>query len=339
MTHRIPAARPLLALSALLSLLSLWVPHSASAQALKDPQWQAWLDAGKNAELERAAQDRLKSQADDPQALTALALAVVDDGQPARLEGLIAPLQGCIDRRPQALCHYALGRVYGQQAMSASVFKMPGLAAKTKEQFLKAVELDPMLFEARSGLTQFYVMAPGIAGGSVPKAKELAAEAQARQPEHAKILRFHIAAGEKDWLAAERELSSVRAADDKGLQRELREGWARLGAVNLEQKNLPKAQQIFEALQRDFPAQAIGAYGLGRVLTALQQPDEAIKALERSRSLEGAERLPVDHRLGLALLAKGDKAAAKVALERFVANKRANPRNLEEARKKLAELG
>ncbi|PTT92695.1 hypothetical protein DBR42_01470 [Pelomonas sp. HMWF004] len=243
-----------------------------------------------------------------------------------------------MDKRPQAACSYALGRIYGQQAMTASVFKMPGLASKTKEQFLKAVELDPALFEARSGLTQFYLMAPGIAGGSAAKARELAAEVQPRQPEQAKLLRALLAMNDKDWAVAERELASVKPGDDRTMARELRGQWTRLGFEYMEQKNLPKARGIFEALQRDYPGHAAGPYGLGRVLVALDQPDDGIKAMERARTLEGAERLPIDHRLGQALLAKGDKAGARVALERFVQNKRANPRNVEDAKKLLATL-
>ena len=332
---RLPVLQRPLSTAAILILLCTSL---SQAQTLKDAQWQRWLDANKYAELERAAQERLKSQPEDGQALSALALAVVEDGQNGKLDGLISGLQTCIEKNPQAVCHYALGRVYGQQAMTASVFKLPGLASKTKEQFIKAVELDPLMFDARNGLTQFYLLAPAIAGGSVSKAREVAAEAQARQPEHARILRSHIAASEKDWTAAEKELSAFKPGDDKGLQNELRYAWSRLATAHFEGKNFAKARQIFEALQRDYPGQAIGPYGLGRVLTAMDQPEEAIKALERARALEGGERLPVDYRLGLALLAKGDKPAARVALERFVANKRANPRNLEDAKKKLADI-
>jgi tetratricopeptide (TPR) repeat protein len=311
---------------------------AAQAELLKDPQWQAWLDAGRSADLARAAQARAKAQPDDDQAAVALAMAAVDDNDGARLEAAVPALQACVEKRPQAVCSYALGRVYGQQAMSASVFKMPGLASKTKEQFAKAVELDPALYEARVGLTQFYLMAPGFAGGSVAKAKELAADAQARQPEQAKLLRALLAMNDKDWTTAERELASVKAGDDRTVARELRGNWSRLGFEFMEQKNLPKARGIFEALQKDYPTHAAGPYGLGRVLTEMGQAEEAVKALERARTLEGAERMPIDHRLAQALLAKGDKASAKAALERFVQNKRANPRNVEEARKLLATL-
>lgn len=305
---------------------------AASADVLKDPQWQAWLDAGKTADLVHAAQ----AKAGDEQAAVALALAAVDDNDATRLEASLPALQACADKR--APCAYALGRVYGQQAMTASIFKMPGLAAKTKDQFAKAVELDPLLYEARSGLTQFYLIAPGFAGGSAAKARELADQAQARQPEHAKLLRAMLAINDKDWAGAERELASVKPGDDHMLARELRGNWTRVGFEFMDQKNYPKARGIFEALQRDYPAHAAGAYGLGRVSLDMGQPDEAVKQLERARTLEGAERLPIDHRLGQALLAKGDKAGAKAALERFMQNKRANPRNVEEAKKLLAGL-
>jgi tetratricopeptide (TPR) repeat protein len=332
--RRIPSMPTVPALLAVLALAG----GSARADLLKDPQWQGWLDAGKTAELGRAAQARAKAQPDDDQAAIAQALVAVDENDAARLEAAIPALQACLDKRPQAACAYALGRVYGQQAMTASVFKMPGLAAKTKEQFVKAVELDPQLLEARLGLTQFYLMAPGFAGGSETKARELASEVQARQPEQARLVRFLVAAQDKDWAGAEKELAAVKPGDDHSLQRELRNSWTRLGAELIDQKSFTKAKAIFEAVQRDHPQHAAGPYGLARVALETNQPDEALRLLERARGLDGADRYPLDHRVGQALLAKGDKVGAKQALERFVQNKRANPRNVEDAKKLLASL-
>jgi hypothetical protein len=315
-----------------LAALSLWLAAgAAAADVLKDPQWQAWLDSGKTALLAKAAQAR---PADDQVAI-ALGLAALDDDA-ARLEAVIPALKDCIDKRPQAACSYALGRVYGQQAMNASVFKMPGLAAKTKEQFARAVELDPQLYEARSGLAQYYLMAPGFAGGSVAKARELAAEA--RQPEHARLIRILIAAHEKDWAAAEKEVVALRPGDDRLLQRELRNARMRLGSEFIDQKAFGKARAQFEIVQRDHPQHAAGPYGLARVALQTQQPDEALRLLDACRALEGGDRYPLDHRVGQALIAKGDKAGARQALERFVQDKRANPRNVEDARRLLAGL-
>lgn len=312
---------------------------STHAQVLKNPQWQAWLDNGKTTELERAAQARLSAQPDDAQAAVALALAALDEGQPARLEAVLKPVQACVDKQPpQAACYYALGTVQGVQAMSGGMMAGMRLAGKVKDNLSRSVELDPMLFEARQALSQFYLVAPGIAGGSVSKARELAAAAQAKQPEHAKLLRAQIALQEKQWPDAERELQSVRPGDDKSLAIELRQTWAQLGTAYFGDKQFPKARGVFEQLMRDAPTQALGPYGMARVMTETAQPDEAIKLLERARALDGADRLPIDHRLAIALLAKGDKPQAKAALERFVASKKPNPRNLEDAKKRLAEL-
>jgi hypothetical protein len=45
-----------------------------------------------------------------------------------------------------------------------------------KKKFEQAVELNPENFDARMGLLQFYLMAPGIMGGSKDKAREQAGE-------------------------------------------------------------------------------------------------------------------------------------------------------------------
>ena len=323
----------------LLILTLIMMASAAQANLLTDPQWQAWLDNGKTSELARAAEAKLNAQPDDTQSAVALALIALEDAEPQRLDAALKPMQACADRQPaQAVCFYALGSVQGLQAMSGGMMTAIRLSGQIKNNLTRAVELDPLLYEARSALIQFYLMAPGVAGGSLAKARELATAAQPRQPEHAKLLRATIAAQDKQWPEMERELLSIRPGDDKRLQGETRQAWGQLGASYLSDKQFPKARAIFEQLMRDAPMQALGPYGLARVMTETAQPDEAIKLLERARSLEGGDKLPIDHRLGIALLAKGDKPQAKAVLERFVASKKANPRNLDDAKKRLAEL-
>lgn len=323
-----------LAAALLLSLSAL----SAQAAPLKDPQWMAWLDAGKTAELDKAGRAQMQSQPDDAQGYLAVALAAVSSGEAAALDGALKTAEACVARLPQAApCHYALGSVIGQQAMTASMFKVIGMAGRIRDAFAKAVELDPLFFEARDGLVQYYLMAPSIAGGSVSKAREVVEAVQAKQPEQAKLMRARIAAKEEKWADAERELNAIKS-DDKGLRDEARGVWGQMAFKLMSDKQLAKARPMFEQLVRDYPGHALGPYGLGRVLTETGKADEAVALLERARALEGAAELPIDHRLGIALLAKGDKAGAKAALERFVKNTRANPRNLEDAKKRLAEL-
>lgn len=72
--------------------------------------------------------------------------------------------------------HYYLGSAYGSWAQKASMLKKASLAKKVKAAFERAVQLNPRHFEARFGLIQFYLVAPGIMGGSEQKAFEQAAE-------------------------------------------------------------------------------------------------------------------------------------------------------------------
>jgi tetratricopeptide (TPR) repeat protein len=322
-----------------LASLSLATALSAQAAVFKDPQLQSVWEGGKVEELDRLAQARLRTNPADTQAAAALALSALDAGDGARLDAAAKTMQQCVERQPRdAVCHFALGRVLGAQAMGASMFKAMSLAGKVKDAFSKAFELEPASFEMRSALQQFYLMAPGMAGGSVSKARELAQDLR-DMPEHAKLMRARVAQHEDNYAEAERELASLKPGKDLGLLTEWREAWAGQGYQYLRDKQYAKAKAWFEQLQREQPQHAAASYGLGRVATETGQLDEAIRQFERARSLEGAEALPLDHRLGVAWQMKGDKAQAKALLERFVANKKANPRNLEDARKRLAELG
>ncbi len=236
------------------------------------------------------------------------------------------------------MCHYAAASLWGVQALTGGMVKAMSLAGRIRDGFAKAVELDPLYVDARDGLVQFYLMAPGIAGGSVAKAREVAAAAVPRQPEHAKLLRARIAMHEEQWAEAERELAAVQPGDDAGLRNGVREAWTALGALYLHEKQPAKARPVFERLQREFSAHAAGFYGLGRMLVDSGAVDDAIALLERARGLKGAQRYPIDYRLALAWLQKGDKPRAKSLLERFVAQGKGQRATLEDARKRLAEL-
>ena len=89
-------------------------------------------------------------------------------------------LEKAIAIKAEAEYYYWLGRAYGNLAMKASVFKQPGLAKKVFAAFEKAVQLDPNHIEARISLIDAYLIAPGFLGGSVEKARAMAAEIKKR---------------------------------------------------------------------------------------------------------------------------------------------------------------
>jgi len=66
--------------------------------------------------------------------------------------------------------------VFADQINSVSIFSKLSVAKRSKAEFEKAAELDPDSAEAREALCEWYLQAPGFAGGSEDKAKALALE-------------------------------------------------------------------------------------------------------------------------------------------------------------------
>jgi Tfp pilus assembly protein PilF len=79
-----------------------------------------------------------------------------------------------------AEAHFHLGEAYGTLAQKANIFKQANLALKTRREFARAVELDPNYLDARWGLIEFYMIAPGFMGGDEKKAFEQAGEIRKR---------------------------------------------------------------------------------------------------------------------------------------------------------------
>lgn len=70
--------------------------------------------------------------------------------------------------------HHWLGRAYGQKARLAFLLGQLPWASKCQREFETSVRLDPANTDAGLDLLQFYVLAPGLAGGSREKAHDLA---------------------------------------------------------------------------------------------------------------------------------------------------------------------
>jgi Tfp pilus assembly protein PilF len=170
-------------------------------------------------------------------------------------------LEKAVAQNPKsAEAHYLLGSAYGSQAQKASIFGQASLAGKTKDEFEKAVELDPNLLDARYGLVEFYTMAPGIMGGSYDKAFAQAAEIKKRDPLMAHRAAAFIYLHQKktdearnEYLAEVREFpKSARAHID-------------LGVSYIGQKNFKAAGDEFELAVKVDPAYMPGYFRLGQI--------------------------------------------------------------------------
>ncbi len=316
----------------------------ARAQAPpRDPQWRALADGRKFAELEQAAAARLAAHPDDAEAWNAYVQGVLGQNGPAasgRRDAALVKLDACVKTSPQiAACHYGVGAVTGVQVMSQGMMKAAFGIGQVRDEFVKALAIDPAFYAARSGLVQFYLMVPGLAGGSVSKARDVAQAAASKQPEHAKLLDAMILQYDDKAADAERLLATVQVGSDADLANELRGQWISLGFGYLEAKQPAKARAIFERAARDKADQPEAHYGLGRALSDQRQWDDAIAELKLAATLPGHDTLPVDYRLGIALQSKGEAAQAKAAFQRYVGSAGATPHNADDAKKRLADLG
>jgi tetratricopeptide (TPR) repeat protein len=152
------------------------------------------------------------------------------------------------------------GRAYGQRAMSASVFSKMSLAKKCRESWEKAVAIDPAFLDARSELLRYYLVAPGIAGGSVEKAREQAARIAAVDVTQGHVARGRVAEHEKDLAGAEAAYRKASESDPKGSA-----GPIALATFYGGQKRWAEARAIFEKRLAAEPDDALAIYQLGRV--------------------------------------------------------------------------
>jgi len=101
--------------------------------------------------------------------------------------------------------HLWLGRVYGEKADRANPLAEAVLAGKVREEFERAVQLNPQDVDARLDLAEFYYSAPGILGGGEQKAREQARSIATMDSGREHWVYARIAEKKKDATTAERE--------------------------------------------------------------------------------------------------------------------------------------
>jgi len=245
---------------------------------------------------------------------------LIDQGRAAMnrndADAAAALFEKAVAQNPKsAEAHYLLGTAYGSQAQKASIFSQMSLAGKTKDEFQKAVELDPAFIDARFGLVQFYAMAPGIAGGSYDKAFAQVAEIRKHDPLMAHRAAAFIYTQQKkpdearnEYLAEVREYpKSARAHID-------------LGVSYIVAKNVKAAAEEFETALKVEPAYMPAYFRVGQsaVLTSSNYA-HGEEALRKYLAYTPKENEPSHARahywLGQLFEKQGKKAEAKASFE------------------------
>jgi tetratricopeptide (TPR) repeat protein len=314
-----------------------------AAQTFKDPALEALYVANKTDELKRVSGQRVAAQPDDGQAVLGLALAALEKDDAAARQNAIKQAQTCIDKQAEkqsrpAPCHYALGVVLGVQAMNEGMIKAARSAGAVKEALLAAHEIEPDWYVARSALMEFYLMAPGMMGGSKSKATELAKAAP--KPEHARLLQARVQIDDKKLEEALQAMTGLPSGADFALLSDAR-GWAtQAGLALVNDKQAAKAQPLLERLQREHVGHAGPAYALGRALGETGAHEAALKAYEQALAGKGAGDWPVVYRIGMAQQALGRNDDAKASFKRYLTTANKGQQKLQDdAKKRLEQLG
>lgn len=229
-----------------------------------------------------------------------------------RFRDAIEHLEKAAALEPEVAEHRVwLGRAYGQLAMRSGLMKKFGLAKRARAALERAVELDPSSVDARATLVQFYLLAPGIVGGSGSKARAHAAEIAKRSPFHGALARA--------WIAEDRDRhdDAARAYRD-AMAREPDSLVTYWGLVQLWHR-APRFDSAF-ALMDELIARRADAmpayyyYGRGSSLSGQRLP-EGVRALQRYLAFSPREGNPplssARYRLGLVYEHMGDRVAAR----------------------------
>jgi tetratricopeptide (TPR) repeat protein len=228
--------------------------------------------------------------------------------------------------------HLLRGQILGLQAMNANVLSQGLLAPRIKNAFLRASELDPKNIEARQALYNYYVMAPGIMGGSEEKAFEQAqAVALLDQFRGCMMLSNYHLRIKKDTLEAERQMKkAISAAPERGA------GYKQLGYLYLNARRFSDAIEQMKRYIAVEPKNPDSYDSYGDVLKAEQKYDQAIEKYHYALSVDKTFSASI-FSLAECYELKGEKRKAKETFQWYLTVE-PRGRRADAAQKKIKEL-
>lgn len=186
-----------------------------------------------------------------------------------------------VEKDPKnAKYHFILGTVYGQKAGGGILAGMK-YASKVKEEFEKAVALDPKFIDGRIGLARFHTRAPSVMGGDVKIAKEQASAIEKMDPIKSYQVWADIYRSEKNDAKYEEYTLKAIETDPKNTN-----------AINLfgyyfiEKKKYDKAISMFLKFTEVAPTDPNAFDSLGDGYKAKGQTDEALKSYLKAVSVD-----------------------------------------------------
>jgi tetratricopeptide (TPR) repeat protein len=205
--------------------------------------------------------------------------------------------------------HLWLGRTYGEKADASSFISAAGLAKKVRNEFERAVQLEPDSVSARTDLAEFYLEAPGIVGGGQDKARAQSAVIAKLNPAKAHWIQGRIAEKNKDQATAEQEYRAAIEASHGGAN-----AWLNLA---LFYRKAGRLDDMHEALKKaasapmDQPEVLVDAAStLLRANRDLPFATQLVRRYLSSSTVEQAPQFKAHYLLGNILEKQGDKEGA-----------------------------
>jgi len=207
--------------------------------------------------------------------------------------------------------HLWLGRAYGQKAAEiGNPLSAAGLARKAKNEFERAVELNPANVSARSDLSEYYIEAPGFMGGGLNKARNQASAVQSLDPAAADWIRAIAAEKEKKYGDAENSLKAAIASAQNPAQY-----WISLASFYRQRGRLDDMQNAIDSALRQPQRPSVTYYdAASELLQAGWNYPAAAKYVKTYLSsgalVEDAPAFRAHYLLGQIYEKSGDKANA-----------------------------
>ncbi len=215
--------------------------------------------------------------------------------------------------------HLWLGRAHGMQAQNGSKFKALFRAKRAKNEFVKAVELDPNSVQARLQLAQYLMMAPGIAGGDKEKAEEHARIIEKQDSLYGAFAWGYYWQFQEDTIKAEKHFREAVRLDTTRHH----EATYFLGFFLQEQNRYHESAELFEDGYMKYPQERGLLYQVGRsyVFTedSLDKAERCFKQYLQFEPKFGMPDLAAAHwRLSMVYELKGEIDSAIAELEEAV---------------------
>ena len=214
-------------------------------------------------------------------------------------------LEKAVDGDPNnAKYFFDLGQAYGLKARTSNFAIQMITAPKVKSAFEKAVALDGTLIDARQGLLQYYLIAPGIMGGSISKARDQAQEILKLDAFQGYLALAGIAEKDDDVTSMEIYCSKAAEANPKSNQ-----PYNRLGYLYLKKDRVDDAIVQFRKMVEVQPNDPNSYDSLGDGLFAKDLIDDAIDAYQKALATD-PNFSPSAYNLGQCFFKKKMKADA-----------------------------